>query len=271
MTYNLETKYKQLNSSLEVLANSKIEVIDVSSVKTAIKNAKLHVSKWYRVDDVVCVFSDLKGSTEISFDKQKKTMARFFEYLNKPLIQIHTDFGAEFIDVKGDGGIFLYTGKDASVRALLAAITFKSFVEQHIQDKIKKDYNIDFIVDSGIAKGDLLVKRVGQQKDNFPVWAGETVNMAALICKTVKKKHLNQDNKMFIGLQNKIYQEVNISKYEKLLIKSCGCGANGSPESLWTTETIPGRSGEQYHYLKQTWCKTHGQHYLDKILQIIND
>jgi len=166
-----------------------IKTIEYHSIKEAIQNARLEKGVWNKVPNIIAVFSDLLNSTGISNEKRRKTYSKILEYLNYPFIQIHRKFGAEFFDIKGDGGLALYSGNKAEVRAFLAAETYKTFIEKKANNYFSKNYSLEIVVGIGIAKGELWVKKIGSRGDgkNFYVWSGSAINNAALISKDLKR------------------------------------------------------------------------------------
>lgn len=263
MNYNLKKEYNDLNNKIEeITTKQKIETYD--TVSKALEKAKLEVNNWMEIEDVVVVFSDLKNSTGISFNKQDKTMTKLLEYLNKPFIKIHNSYGAEFIEIKGDGGIAIYS-KENAIKALLSSISIKTYYYNYINQKVKKLYSVDFEVTTGISKGNLKLKLIGERGLNFPVWAGETINLSALISKELKRKSAPNN---YIGITDDIYNEIGNNKLSKYLYYSCGCGNNGHTTPLWKNETIPNKNGKKYYYMNNNWCHIHGQEYLNEILAI---
>ena len=205
MKYDLDENFTQLNNKIiKITTEQKIKQCD--NVTQALTNAKLEVNQWMQIEDVVVVFSDLKNSTGISFDKQDRTMTKLLEYLNKPFLKIHKEFGAEFSEIKGDGGIAIYSQENA-IKALLASISIKTFYFKYINEKVKKTYGVDFEVATGIAKGNLRLKQIGMRGLNFPVWAGETINLSALISKELKK---DSKPKNSIGITSDMYDEIQL-------------------------------------------------------------
>jgi len=264
MTYDLKQNFKELNQKIiDITSNQKIETCN--TVEEALKKVKSEVNTWMQIDNVVVVFSDLKNSTGISFDKQDRTMTKLLEYLNQPFVKIHKQFGAEFTDIKGDGGISIYS-KENTIKALLASVTIKTFYFKYINDKVKKTYDVNFEVTTGISKGNLRLKNIGMRGLNFPVWAGETINLSALISKELK--HKSSPNN-YIGITREIYDEIKSKRLEDYLHMSCGCGTKGIKQMLWTTETIPNKGGKKYYYTNSNWCDIHGQEYLAKVLEVL--
>lgn len=264
MKYELEQNFKELNQKIiDITSNQNIKTCD--TVEQALKQVKSEVNTWMQIDDVVVVFSDLKNSTGISFDKQDRTMTKLLEYLNKPFIKIHKEFGAEFSEIKGDGGIAIYSQENA-IKALLASISIKTFYFKYINEKVKKTYSVDFEVATGIAKGNLRLKQIGMRGLNFPVWAGETINLSSLISKELKK---DSKPKNSIGITSDVYDEIQLKMLDDYLHFSCGCGNNGTKQNLWRNETIPNKGGKKYYYMNNNWCDSHGQEYLNEILEVL--
>lgn len=260
MNINIQSTFSDIKSIIDKLTDN-ITTVQKTNISSAINNAKQEVGKWMKVDDAVVVFSDLKNSTGISFDKNKKTMAKLLELLNQPFIKIHEEFGAEFMDIKGDGGIAIYSSSNY-LNAILAAITIQTYYKRNTIDYVKSNYDFSFVVTTGIANGDLLVKKVGiRGGDTFYVWAGETVNHSALISKELKKKDINM-----IGITQSLYQKLERLQNKDYILKNCGC--NGEEKKLlWTKESLKGQSGEHYHYLWNTWCERCGQSFLDVLFK----
>jgi len=270
MTYNIESNFNDIKKTLEKLTSFKDQdIIKKESISEALESAYSEVNKWIELEDVVVVFSDLKNSTGISIDKQKRTMTKILEYLNYPFIDIHGKFGAEFIDINGDGGIAIYH-KDNAIKALVASITIKTYYEKYLYKQLQKDYNIDFITTTGIAQGSLLVKKIGNRSDGkFHVWAGDTINKSALISKELKDK-INKntiDKGLYIGITKEIYKLLDNTNLKEYLFMSCGCdGKDSKPEKLWKEENLPKYEGKKYYRLGSRWCDEHDQEYLNSIL-----
>jgi class 3 adenylate cyclase len=93
---------------------------------------------WYEIDDVVAVFADLRGSTNLNKDSNKATVASIYEGSTGGIVSIFRKFDPKYIQVQGDGVLALFWGDKHYENAICAAITVKTFgkdVEQFIQDK----------------------------------------------------------------------------------------------------------------------------------------
>ncbi len=217
--------YKLINDRLEenrVLEDTSYETIKSVLHKNEINNINYknnseqyninhnNDEKWSRVDDVITVFSDLKNSTQLSQRISKEKMSDVLGKVNYPFVIIHKFFGAEFIDMKGDGGIALYS-KGKEFNALMASFMFNDYITSN-ENYYQKHYNLKIY--TGIAQSNLLVKKIS----NY-VWAGESINKAADVCKLIKKR---SDTKEFsaVGMDeeffNKNIQNENIQKLHYL-------------------------------------------------------
>ncbi len=254
---------KEIKSQTDELTN-KINIEPKDDIKEAVKEAELYENTWNKVKDAVVVFSDLKDSTKISFDNTEKTMSKLLEMLNKPFIDIHTKFGAEFIDMKGDGGIAIYS-PDNYLNSILAAITVNSYYKKYVVREVVSKYKSLFVVETGIATGDLLVKRVGIKKNNnnFFVWSGETVNKAALISKKLKAEPISENfSYSNVGISRELFEKLRRTENQRHLLRPC-C----SSFKHWHPYN---KSEVKYHYNPSPWCPIHGQELLEKLLELNN-
>ncbi len=241
-----------------------IQPVDIEYIPDE-DNIKLEVGKWYRIRNVVCVYVDLKDSTRVSFQKTKEGMAKVYEHIGTGIVKIfqHEDFKADYIDIKGDGGFALYKGDYAEVKSFLAAETFKTYVYKHLRNRFP---NIEIRFGIGISKGNLLVKKVGIRRWNYPVWAGRVVNHAAYICKEVKRKFVFHND--IIGVTEEIYTVLNSDKFRQWLVLSCGC-PNDKKVNLWKKTSPSDSVYPDFYYLEANWCDKHGEQYISKVIQLI--
>ena len=86
----------------------------------------LETNKWLKIDDVICVFLDMKNSTQLSAQKQDKFTASIYQYFTDMAVKILNQFDASYIDVKGDGTFGLFE-KNKIYHAFCVAMTFKTF------------------------------------------------------------------------------------------------------------------------------------------------
>jgi len=255
---------KDIKDGIEERIKS-FEPIDIDYIPQP-EDMKLEIGKWYRIKDVVCVYVDLKDSTKASFVKTKESMSKVYEYIGTSIVKVfsNSNFKGVFIDIKGDGGFALYKEPFAEVKALLAAVTFKTFAYKYMRNRFS---NIQMKFGIGMAKGNLLVKKVGKRGNhrNFPVWAGKVVNHAAWICKDVKRFDFEND---IIGTTEEVLNEIKKDEFKDWLYYSCECG---NKTKLWNKEFLRNGNGEYYYYLQSNWCDKHGEEYLNNVLEKLKE
>lgn len=263
----------KLWSSLENILNDEKEKIrplivqDLEEIPLE-SDMSLEVGKWYRIRNVVSLYIDMKSSTQLTNERYIKASAKIYQIFTGSLIQILREFDSQFIDIKGDGGFALWKERFSSVKALLAAVTFKTLVQKYLKDFVKNQItNWEILSKIGIAKGNVLVKRIGtrntpQQKFNWAVWVGKPVNISyKLSDKSVGDTVLATDD---------VFQDFSKPKnLYNYLVLSCGCPQN-KKVNLW--EEKPELEREyliKIWELKSRWCDIHGEEYLNKSLEII--
>jgi len=252
---------KDVHESIEE-RTAGLEPIDIEYIPDE-DALKLEVGKWYRIKDVVCVYLDLKDSTLASFQKTKEGMGKVYEHIGTGVARIfqNGNFKADFIDIKGDGGFAIYKGAYAEIKAFLAAETFKTYSFKYLRNKF---HNMEIRFGIGISKGNLLVKKVGTKKWNYPVWAGKVVNHAAYICKEVKRKfNFERD---VIGATQKVYDALNTPEFRDYLVLSCECS---DKTELWKKATPENSEFPEFYYLEANWCDKHGEDYINNVIELI--
>jgi class 3 adenylate cyclase len=232
----------------------------------------LYVDKrtWKKIDDVVVVVADLKGSTKLSFDRYASTSARLYEAVTGNMVRIVSSFQPEFVDIQGDGLFALYHGDGRYRRALCAAITVKTFSHRHLVPaiaEIMSDRFPDTGIKVGMAAGILAAKKVGVRGTNEPIWAGKPVNWAMKCAAKADKDELIVTRRVFQKFESNDY-----------VTHSCTCGTNAdgekepgltTPNELWTTtnvETLPDEDVE-CKLLTSNWCEIHGDEFCAAILE----
>ncbi|MDL1971241.1 MAG: hypothetical protein LWW94_09835 [Candidatus Desulfofervidaceae bacterium] len=246
-----------------------LEVIDKEPIPSE-EDMSLEVGRWYRIRNVVSLYIDMRGSTQLTNKKYIKTSAKMYEIFTGGLIKVlkQKEFKAHFIDIKGDGGFALWKERFGSVKALLAAITFKTFVEKYLKDYVKKqitDWNISSKI--GIAKGNVLVKRIGarniqSKRYNWAVWAGKPVNISA--------KLSDEADGDTILVTYEVFSDISQQNFYNYLVLSCGC-PTGKKVNLWSERRdLEEKFSNKIWELKSKWCDRHGEEYINKVLEIIS-
>lgn len=221
-------------------------------------------NKWLKIEGVISVFVDMKGSTELSAAKKDKSTAEIYQFFTNTMVKILSKFGASYIDVKGDG-VFGLFNPGLPHTALSAAVTCKTFCEQEFSGKVKAKRKVELGCHIGIDQKTVLVKRVGiEPRDSDDshlrneVWAGKPVNMSAKLATSVGAGELMVSDRFFRKLTN---------DHAK---KSCSCGSGSERKSLW--EEVDVESEEKFDFkkayvLRSNWCKVHGREYCQELVR----
>lgn len=231
-------------------------------------NIPLEVNKWLRIDDVVCVFIDMKNSTQLSAQKQDKFTAGVYQYFTDTAVKILNHFDASYIDVKGDGAFGLFE-KSKIYHAFCAAMTFKTFSVNVLGSDIKLEDNKKVSCHIGMDMKTVLVKRLGLRKvegktsKQNEVWAGKPVNMASKLASLGGENEIIASERVF---------DVFLSDGSDLILKSCGC-PNGEKKKFWNRIDLDDPKFDftkAYKIDTSGWCKTHGKEYCGNILKLDN-
>ncbi|MFA0630351.1 adenylate/guanylate cyclase domain-containing protein [Vibrio sp. 10N.222.49.A3] len=215
--------------------------------------------KWLKIDNVVCVFVDMKNSTQLSASHYASSTGRVYTLFTGTAVRVFKELGASYVDIKGDG-VFALFDYDKVHHAFASAVTFKTFVNDVFTQKVTNKTKVNTGVHIGIDQGTLLVSKIGLRRSasrgdmHNEVWAGKAVNMAA------KLSGLSKDDEIHVS--DRFYKNLTAieAKY------SCSCSA---PQLLWEKIDVSHDkrfSFKSAHVLKSAWCKKHGAEYLQKML-----
>lgn len=218
--------------------------------------------RWTRMDDIVAVVADLKGSTTMGTGKRAASTASIYEAGTGGVVKIFDKFEANYTQIQGDGAFALFWGERRYERAICAGITVKTmsvdFAEQ-IEKKWPEGPNTGFKV--GVASGRVLVKRVGTPRNpdqQEPVWAGKPVNYATKAAQCADRHELIAAGSVWDRIEKNDY-----------LTLSCNCG-DGPSDGIWKDfeiEKLPeGEPERQGRRLVSSWCVVHGEEYCNAIL-----
>lgn len=221
---------------------------------------------WYNVDDVICVFIDMKSSTKLS---------RFWEsiYTKHEMTKVYTLFtgtatrflhklGASYIDIKGDG-VFGLFNSDQPHRALAAAVSFKTFADTIFYHDVVKVVKNDVSTGAriGIHQSSLLASKIGLRKDSSrtnkhnEVWIGDAVNFSS------KLSGLSNEGEIHISAD--FFKRIK----EERALKSCGCDAGLLSSSkrgheVWKEVKLPKKEKNLLGRVYKTeycFCVKHGE------------
>ena len=226
---------------------------------------------WWEIEDVVCVFIDMKNSTKLSAEEKEDVTAKVYQYFTETAVRILNHFGASYIDVRGDGAFGLFDD-DKIYHALCAAITFKSIVYHEMKENVKED-EIEIDCHIGIDINNVLVKRIGirkvegQSDKQNEVWAGKPVNMAAKLASKGGADEIYISDRVY-----KIFKEGN----SELVMETCGCPQtveNATKTNIWTAIDLsdqPMFDFDTAYKMKNTWCGQHGRDFCLGIMRLDN-
>lgn len=267
LSYIEELKEK----SEERFNDFKIE--NILSIKAIQEDAYLEKPVWLGGDKkFVCLFIDLDKSSKISFKKHPQTMAKIYDYFTQNIVDIfnHPVFGADYIDIKGDGAFGIFEGEKASYKALYCAITFKTLFEKYIRDKF--DTTEDHLsCKFGIHKDKLLVRKIGKRGNgNYnEVWAGRLVNNAAKLANEAKNIPVDPIlSSLPILVSKEVYDDFNANK-QFGFHHCCDGRGNKTPGDIEmfieSTNFSDEILGDRFYYTRVCWCKEHADDYISLI------
>ena len=223
-------------------------------------NSRLH---WFRIPDVISVFVDMKGSTQLSAQKHERGTAGAYQLFTGTAVDLFHAFEAPYIDVRGDG-VFALFNQDQVYLAFAAAVTFKTFADTVFVPKLKEVTGIELGAHIGIDQKTVLVRRIGLKRNENrtdrqnEVWAGKSVNMSSKLAAMAGAGELLVSDRYF---QHITHERVR---------KSCGCPGNKKVD-LWTPVDVkedPKFDFETAYCLKTRWCETHGEEYCNAIMAL---
>lgn len=265
---------KTLTDILDAVADTTKSVLERNPPVTDVKPDELDAdelpdasgSTWYRVDNVVAVFADLKNSTQLSVGKHPRSTAAIYRAATGNVVKIYHDLDADFIQIQGDGAFGLFWGEKAIERAICAAITVKTFSEKTLQPKLERRWpdapSTGFKV--GVASGRVLVKNIGTPRNSNeqePIWAGKPVNHAAKAAQQADRNELIVTGSVWIAIENNDYLTV-----------SCGHGTDttSAPSALWADVEIEKLGHDEDEaagrLLAAAWCDECGPGFMAAIL-----
>jgi len=228
--------------------------------------AKLPIQKreWHRLDDVVAVAVDLKGSSKMGTGKHAASTASIYEASTGNAVRALNSFEADFIQIQGDGAFGLFWGDKRIERALCAGITVKTFseyltrkIDERWPDAPSTGYKV------GIARGRVLAKRVGTLRnvaEQEPIWSGKPVNYAVKAAQSADAGELIVTAEVWAKIESNHF-----------LTHSCGHngGAEGRVAKIWETVSIKNlpEGSPDGRRLRSVWCATCGESFCDSVLK----
>ena len=228
----------------------------------AVESLPVDAAEWHSIEDVVCVYFDLKSSTNLAKGRTPASTASIYDAGVGGVVKILRKLGADFVDIQGDGGFGLFWGAGRYERAMTAAITIRSFSSDftsQLESKWENAPTTGFKI--GVSSGPIMAKVVGlpRQKDyQEPVWAGRPVNYAA--------KAAQQTTPEELVVTGSVWDSIRDNDF---LMFTCGCPDASEPAVIWravTLDKIP--DGDRYGQgLQSYWCPIHGEEFCNAVLK----
>lgn len=221
---------------------------------------------WLKIPNVICVFVDMMGSTKLSASSHDKSTAGAYQLFTRTAVRLFNKFEAPYIDVRGDGVLAIFN-QDQTYRAVSSTITFKTFSDYVFTPIMKSKTNLEIKSHYGIDQSTVLVRKIGLKRHDErsdrqnEVWAGKPVNMAAKLAGISNGNEILASDRFFDKLD------------DDLVLKSCGC-PDDEKESLWSKKDLS--EDKKFNFdtaysNSSYWCKTHGEAYCEKILNLDDD
>lgn len=218
---------------------------------------------WLRIPNVICVYVDMMGSTKLSAESHDKSTAGAYQLYTGTAVRLFHEFGAPYIDVRGDG-VFALFNEDQPYAALAAAVTFKTFAKEEFVPKIRETTNVEVGSHIGIDQKTVLVRKLGLKRSGGrtdrqnEVWAGKPVNMAAKLASISDDDELLASDRFFERLK------------DEHALYTCGC-PNGEKDYLWIQKNLGQDSRFDFntsYSLGSVWCPTHGSEFCEAMIEL---
>lgn len=220
---------------------------------------------WLKIPQVVAVVADLKNSSQLGTNKHDTSTAKIYQAGVEGAVKSLHEFGADFIDIQGDGGFGLFWGDLAFERAFCAAVTIRTFSGDFVRQldaahKGRANELPETGYKVGIAVDRLMVKTIGTRRDvseQEAVWPGRPVNHAAKCAQSADRHQIITTGPFWDHFKNNDY-----------VVFSCGCSGK-TVSSLWESVTIEHIKDERYndgYRLVVPWCVNCGPSFCEAIM-----
>lgn len=211
---------------------------------------------------MVCIFVDMKGSTQLSATTHDNGTAGAYQLFTGTAVRLFHEMDARYIDVRGDGVFALYNS-DEAYKAIAAAVSFKTFADLSFAPALKAKTGLDVGAHIGIDQKTVLVRKIGlkthadRSDRQNEVWAGKPVNMASKLAAMGESGELRVSDRYFKNITDRHVR------------KSCGC--NGESIDLWEEVDVsedPKFDFDKAYLLKSLWCGVHGKEFYENIVAL---
>lgn len=231
---------------------------------------------WHRIDNVACIYADLRNSSSLNFAERPRISATAYTYFIQSLTVVASRMGAGFVQIHGDAVFALFDGVDAIYKALGTAVTWRTALVREVGPKFTKDTKAEgWSMHAGVGMdiGTVLVRRLGaaDREDKNEVWAGSVVNSAAKLSGRMTHEAIYSTQAAYDALESGGHLRIRVARY------TCGCsgadkadgpGLDGEGVPLWVPEPRIAEvvDGEQVWRLGSLWCATHGREFCEVIM-----
>ncbi|MDQ1589593.1 MAG: hypothetical protein QOG71_220 [Pyrinomonadaceae bacterium] len=242
-----------------------VDVISVDEIPDT-NTIPLDAPRWLKIQDLTCVFVDMKNSTQLSAITHDRSTAKAYQFFTGTAVRLFDTFEAPYIDVRGDG-VFAMFNRNQVYRALAAAVSFKTFAAKVFAPTMKDKTGLDLGAHIGIDQKTVLVRRLGlrrisQRTDRQnEVWAGKPVNMAA------KLAAIGEADDLLVS--SRFYERIT----DEHARQTCGC-PYGTKKDLWKPVDVsanPIFDFDTAWRLGSCWCQTHGAEFCNTMLNLDRD
>ena len=243
--------------------NKRHTITEYNHIPDTTKIPLFDPTHWLKINDVICVYVDMKGSTQLSATVNADATASAYQFFTGTAVRLFREFGASYIDVRGDGAFALFNS-DQPHRALASAITFKTFCKYEFTPKLKEKTDLTIGAHMGIDQKLVLVKKIGLKQiggisdRQNEVWAGKPVNMSS------KLASLSEDGELLVSERFfRNFKDVHV-------LKTCGC-PSGEKIDVWEEVDLTNYNYFDFNKafkLTSSWCSTHGAEYCEAIINL---
>lgn len=263
MADNLDILLAEITEDIKEELTSTPTVVKKTAENFDVAKLPKGTREWHQLDDIVAVVVDLKGSSRLSTGKHASSTASIYEASTDNAVKVLNHFGADFIQIQGDGALGLFWQEARYEQALCAGITVKTFsldLSERIKNKWPKAPVTGYKV--GIASGRVLAKTIGTPRnpaEQEPIWSGKPVNYAAKAAQTAVLHEL--------VVSGDVWAEIEDNDF---LTTSCAHGETSSPATLWDNkliENVPDEDDARNGMvLAAAWCADCGNMFCEAIL-----
>ncbi len=179
-----------------------------------------------RTRDVVLLFSDIRGFTGYSANRDPREVIENLNTLLGKQAEIIESYGGDIDKFVGDEVIAVFEGEKAEELALRAAVTIQRMVTENLSNP---EFDMNLRVGIGIASGEVFMGNIGSVgRKDFTV-IGSNVNLASRICSAAMAGEILMSSHVFYKIEanSNLPAELQIT-----LVKKGNLKAKGFPDLI---------------------------------------